>query len=339
MSSTAARRLDGRGLGKEAFTPLRRECPKTFLAGERETGPVPLLQAHQHDVIYFGVVNLVHQSKIIGTIDVWRCRSCSELFCEDKRFGATDLAPEVGFPKIEAGSKWAALICTRDNGSNWTLTAVKPGATLTHSCTPETKLELNVTSDYSLQTGPAAGIGKHRVILIDQFINSAVDVETGQKHLGTTDAYQALGKPFSFTPPLSAAVVESSKLGFFNVAAVLFFATGAWTLLAAGSVLPGYGQGEILIRSLLTLLGAASVLGGYLIFRKTQLGPLVGLAVAVLGLVGYTALKASITTLLVSDYALDGLLALDILFGWIARTRINALREARWHPLDMPAYG
>ncbi len=285
------------------------------------------------------MVNLVHQSKIIGTIDVWRCRSCPELFCEEKRFGATDLAPEVGFPKIEAGSKWAALICTRDNGSSWTLTSVKPGGTLAHSCTPETKLELNVDADYSLRPGPTTGIGKHRVILIDQFINSAVDVETGQKHTGTTDAYQALGKPFSFTPPLSAAVVESSKLGFFNLAALLFFVTGAWMLLAAGSVLAGYEQGGVVTRSLLALLGLASVLGGYMIFRKIRPGPLVGLAVSVIGLVGYTVLKASITTLLVSDYALDGLLVLDVVVGWVARTRINALREARWHPLDMPAYG
>lgn len=290
-------------------------------------------------MVYFGVVNLVHENKVIGTIDVWRCRSCSELFCEDKRFGATDLAPEVGFPKIEAGSKWAALICTRENGSNWTLTAVKPGATLVHSCTLETKLELNVGPDYSLESGPIAGIGKHRVILLDRFINSAVDVVTGQKHLGTTDAYQALGKPFSFTPPLSAAVVESSKLGLFNLAALLFFATGGWMLLAAGSILAGYEQGGILVRSVLALLGVASVVGGYMVFRKTQVGPLVALAIALFGLVGYTALRASSTTLGVSDYALDGLLIVDVLVGWIARTRMNALRESQWHPLDMPAYG
>ena len=300
---------------------------------------VPLLEVHQHDVVYFGVVNLVHESKIIGTVDVWRCRSCSELFCEDKRFGATDLAPEVGFPKIEAGSRWAALICTRDKRSNWTLTAVKPGAILTHSCTPETKLELNVESDYSLESGPAAGIGKHRVILIDQFINSAVDVVTGKKHLGTTDAYQALGKPFSFTPPLSAAVVESSKLGFFNLAALLFFITGAWTLLAAASVLTSYPLTGTAVRITLVLIGVASLAGGYLTFRKTRLGPLVALAVALVGLIAYTTLKASTTTLSAPDYALDALLIVDILVGWTARTRINALREARWHPLDMPAYG
>jgi len=295
------------------------------------------LETHQHDVIYYGAVNLVHESRIIGTIDVWRCRSCSELFCEDKRFGATDLAPEVGFPKIDSGSKWAALICTRDNGSNWTLTAAKPGATLAHSCTPETKLELRVGNDYSIESSPLAGIGKHRIILIDQFINSAIDVQTGKKHLGTTDAYQALGKPFSFTPPISTAIIESSKLGFLNLATLLFFLTGAWTVLSGAVGFGNYQQAEILTRTVLVLIGIASLSGGYLIFRKTRAGPVLALAVAGTGLIGYTALR--VTSLGLMDYSLDALLLVDAIVGWTARTRINALREKQWHPLDMPAYG
>jgi hypothetical protein len=297
------------------------------------------LESHQHDVIYFGVVNLVHESKIIGTIDVWRCRACQEIFCEDKRFGATDLAPEVGFPKVEAGSKWAALICTRDNGSTWTLTGVKPGARLVHSCTPETKLELLVGPDYSLESGPSAGIGKHRVILIEQFVNAPVDVVTGKKHTGTTDAYQALGKPFSFTPPLSAAVVESSKLGFFNFASVLFIVTGAGMLLGAGSVLPGFGKVGALDSNILALLGLLGLVGGYMTFRKSQYGPSIALAVALAGLVGYSALRASIGLLGFSDYALDALLVVDVLVGWSAWARIRTLKRTQWHPLDMPAYG
>jgi len=297
------------------------------------------LEMHQHDVIYFGVVNLVHESKIIGTIDVWRCRACQELFCEDKRFGATDLAPEVGFPKIDAGAKWAALICTRDNGSTWTLMGVKPGATIAHSCTPETKLELSVGPDYSLGMGPSAGIGKHRIILIDKFVNAAVDVLTGEKHLGTTDAYQALGKPFSFTPPLSAAVVQSSKLAFFNLASVLFFATGLGLLLAGGAVFAGFSRPGTLESSTLLLLGLLGLVGGYFTFRKSQYGPSIAMGVALAGLVGYTALRASSTELSLSDYVLDASLALDVLVGWLAWARIRTLKRAQWHPLDMPAYG
>src|SRR5260370_14007381 len=127
----------------------------------------------------------------MGAVDVWRCRDCDQLFCEDKRYGMTDLAPEVGLPKIEPNTHWAALICTRDKGSNWTLTQVKPGMTISHSCTPDTKVELTVGQGYDLETGPASGIGKHRIIVIEKFVNSAVDVRTGQKHTTTTNAYRS----------------------------------------------------------------------------------------------------------------------------------------------------
>jgi len=288
------------------------------------------LQTHQHDVIYFGVVNLVEKNKIIGTIDVWRCRGCNDLFCEDKRFGATDLAPEVGFPKADFGSKWAALICTRDTGSNWTLTSAKPGGTIAHSCTPETKLELKVGNDYNLEQGP---IGKHRIILIEKFVNTAVDVESGQKHGGTTDAYQALGKPFSLTPPLSAAIAQSSKLQFFNIASAVFILSG---FLAAISV---YAQTMLMSRIVLTIVTVAGLSAGYLMFRKHPVGPLLGAAGAVTGLVIYNGTVIAANALGITDYILSAALIADLVLARTGRTRINTLRKQAWHPLDMPAYG
>ncbi|OLD05315.1 hypothetical protein AUG19_03730 [archaeon 13_1_20CM_2_54_9] len=288
------------------------------------------MQTHQHDVIYFGVVNLVEKNKIIGTIDVWRCRGCNDLFCEDKRFGATDLAPEVGFPKADFGSKWAALICTRDTGSNWTLTSAKPGGTIAHSCTPETKLELKVGNDYNLEQGP---IGKHRIILIEKFVNTAVDVESGQKHGGTTDAYQALGKPFSLTPPLSAAIAQSSKLQFFNIASAVFILSG---FLAAISV---YAQTMLMSRIVLTIVTVAGLSAGYLMFRKHPVGPLLGAAGAVTGLVIYNGTVIAANALGITDYILSAALIADLVLAWTGRTRINTLRKQAWHPLDMPAYG
>ncbi|TMI27004.1 hypothetical protein E6H36_03880 [Candidatus Bathyarchaeota archaeon] len=288
------------------------------------------MQTHQHDVIYFGVVNLVEKNKIIGTIDVWRCRGCNDLFCEDKRFGATDLAPEVGFPKADFGSKWAALICTRDTGSNWTLTSAKPGGTIAHSCTPETKLELKVGNDYNLEQGP---IGKHRIILIEKFVNTAVDVESGQKHGGTTDAYQALGKPFSLTPPLSAAIAQSSKLQFFNIASAVFILSG---FLAAISV---YAQTMLMSRIVLTIVTVAGLSAGYLMFRKHPIGPLLGAAGAVTGLVIYNGTVIAANALGITDYILSAALIADLVLARTGRTRINTLRKQAWHPLDMPAYG
>src|SRR2546429_8279932 len=125
-----------------------------------------VLELHQHDVVYFGVVNLIDNGNVMGTIDVWKCRSCPQTFCEDKRFGMTDLAPEVGLPKIEPGSKWAALICTRNNGSNWNLIQARPGNPIHHSFTPDTKLELKVGPDYFIESGPASRIVQPRNTLV-----------------------------------------------------------------------------------------------------------------------------------------------------------------------------
>ena len=295
------------------------------------------LQAHQHDVVYFGVVNLVHASNIIGAVDVWRCRSCDQLFCEDKRYGITDLAPEVGLPKIIPDTKWAALVCTRDNGSNWTLTQTGPGLTIVHSCTPETKVELKVGSNYDLEPGPARGIGQHRLVLIEKFINTAVDVESGRPHLTTTNAYQALGKPFSYTPPLSATVIAPSRYNVLNLASILFIATAIWSLLLVVST-PGNPSGTVTtIRTLFGLVALGIVASTYFLSKRRVWAPVLGIFTATIGLVVFAISRYP--NFGVSDYAITGLLLADIALGWLARERIKGMIERQWHPLDMPAYG
>ena len=297
-----------------------------------------MLQAHQHDVVYYGVMNLVHDSQIIGAVDVWRCRSCDQLFCEDKRYGVTDLAPEVGLPKIVPDTKWAALICTRDKGSNWTLTQTSPGMTITHACTPETKVELTVGPGYDLEPGPARGIGQHRLILIERFVNTAVDVQSGKQHTTTTNAYQALGKPFSYTPPLSAAVIAPSRYNILNITSILFIATAIWSLILSISApgIPSSISGAI--RILFDFVAIDLVVSTYYLTRRRTWAPFFGSCVAALGLivqmislysVGYGP----------ADYALATLLLVDVAVGWLSRQRIKGIIERQWHPLDMPAYG
>jgi hypothetical protein len=296
------------------------------------------LQAHQHDVVYYGVVNLVHDSYIMGAVDVWRCRSCNQLFCEDKRYGVTDLAPEVGLPKIVPDTKWAALICTRDKGSNWTLTQTAPGLTISHSCTPDTKVELTVGPDYDLEPGPARGIGRHRLILVEKFVNSAVDVQSGKPHTTTTNAYQALGKPFSYTPPLSAAVIEPSRYNILNLTSILLIATAIWSLVIAVSA-PGIPSSISSNVRILFALVAVGMLGStYLLSKRRMWSPIIGAAVAAAGLIAYMISRSSFGYG-VADYLLAILLVADIAAGWLARQRIKAMIEKQWHPLDMPAYG
>lgn len=289
------------------------------------------MQIHQHDVVYYGVVNLVHDSDIIGAVDVWRCRSCDQLFCEDKRYGVTDLAPEVGLPKIVPDTKWAALICTRDKGSNWTLTQTSPGRTIAHSCTPETKVELTVGPDYDLEPGPARGIGQHRLVLIEKFVNAAVDVQSGKPHTTTTNAYQALGKPFSYTPPLSAAVGEPSPYNILNIASVLFVATAVWSLVLA------IAAPAIELRSLFALVALGIVASTYFLSKRRLWAPLLGVAVSAAGLVVFALWRYPNFSL--ADYVLAAVLVADVAMGWLARERIKGIIEQQWHPLDMPAYG
>ena len=296
------------------------------------------MQTHQHDVVYYGVVNLVDDNYIMGAVDVWRCRGCDQLFCEDKRYGMTDLAPEVGLPKIEPNTHWAALICTRDKGSNWTLTQVKPGMTIAHSCTPDTKVELTVGPDYGLETGPASGIGKHRIIVIEKFVNLAVDVQTGQKHTTTTNAYQALGKPFSFTPPLSATTIAPSKYNILNITSLLFLATAAWGIVLAVSA-SGFPSSSVTeLRIIFAGVAAGTLVSTYMLSRRRLWSPLLGLGLAAIGLVVYVDARIGLGFGF-PDYALSLLLLADIAAAWLARERIKGLIEKQWHPLDMPAYG
>jgi hypothetical protein len=291
------------------------------------------LELHQHDVVYFGVVNLIDSGNVMGTIDVWKCRSCPQTFCEDKRFGLTDLAPEVGLPKIEPSSKWAALICTRNEGSNWTLIQTRPGASVQHSCTPDTKLELTVGPDYSIEAGPASGIGQHRIILVENFVNAPVDVITGKKHLGTTNANQALGKPFSFTPPLSAAVISPSRYNVLNLTSVLLIISGVWLGLVASISL-----GTPAISGLFAILALATVVSGVFL-RKPKLWPAtLGLATVAIAFVAQLLIQFG-GGLTASATALDTLLAASIITGWLSWSRVRSLRAKQWHPLDMPAYG
>lgn len=291
------------------------------------------MELHQHDVVYFGVVNLIDNSNVMGTIDVWKCRSCPQIFCEDKRFGLTDLAPEVGLPRIEPDSKWAALICTRNTGSNWTLIQTRPGATIQHACTPDTKLELRIGPDYSILAGPASGIGQHRIILVENFVNAPVDVVTGKKHLGTTNANQALGKPFSFTPPLSAAVIQLSRYNVLNLTSILFIVSGVWL-----GLIGWLGIGASPVLGLFIPLGAATIVSGTFL-RRTKLWPVsIGLAAIVIALVSQLGIHLSSGFNAVS-VALDTVLAASVISGLLSMSRVRSLKAKQWHPLDMPAYG
>lgn len=129
-------------------------------------------EGHNHDVVYFGCVNLLDIEEIVGAIDVWRCRLCSKIFCEDKRWGTTELAPEIGFPEIEEPSKWAILVCSDAQDLVWTLLAGTPGVKVDHECRIGKHRDLIVSSEYDLRMEePVKDIAQHSLFLVEDFIN------------------------------------------------------------------------------------------------------------------------------------------------------------------------
>jgi hypothetical protein len=210
--------------------------------------------------------------------------------------------------------------------------------TIAHSCTPDTKVELTVGPSYDLEAGPASGIGKHRIIVIEKFVNLAVDVQTGQKHTTTTNAYQALGKPFSFTPPLSATTIAPSKYNVLNLTSLLFLATAVWAIVLAASANGFPASVATELRILFGLVAGGILVSTYMLSKRRLWSPLLGLGVAAIGLVIYADAKIG-PGFGIPDYALSLLLLADIASGWLARERIKGLIEKQWHPLDMPAYG
>jgi hypothetical protein len=168
---------------------------------------------------------------------------------------------------------------------------------------------------------------------VENFVNAPVDVITGKKHLGTTNANQALGKPFSFTPPLSAAVIVPSKYNVLNLTSILFIVSGVWLGLLASLSL-----GNLAVLSALAVLAPATVVSGVFL-RKPKLWPAtLGLAAVAAAFVAQLWIQLG-TGLTASATALDILLAASIVTGWLSWSRVKSLKAKQWHPLDMPAYG
>jgi hypothetical protein len=76
----------------------------------------------QDKIVYFGVVNISENGKIIGAVDIWRSVLTKDLFCEEKRLGILEIAEYIGMPKLGAGEQWAVAINKKKSGKDrWKL--------------------------------------------------------------------------------------------------------------------------------------------------------------------------------------------------------------------------
>jgi hypothetical protein len=127
---------------------------------------------HEHEIVFMGMINVDRDNYLQGVVDVWRCRACKKLFCDDKRYGEP-LKASVGFETIPDDEEWAVLTCTTMKDVRMNSLGVKPGKTITHACRDGQILEFTVGEDYSLSAGPGSPI--HRLYLVKDNVNKHIE--------------------------------------------------------------------------------------------------------------------------------------------------------------------
>jgi hypothetical protein len=129
----------------------------------------------EHDVVYAGVVNLVHGFGIRGAVDVWTCNRCHDIWCDEKRMERQELPPEVGLPPRKAGTEWAVLVCEDEGHLDWNTVQVSPGDSIVHTCSVFQDCAIRVGGGWSVHCEASHG-GSHRLLLVRPSINKTVPI-------------------------------------------------------------------------------------------------------------------------------------------------------------------
>ena len=127
---------------------------------------------HQHETVFIGMINVNRDNYLQGVVDVWRCRGCKQLFCDDKRYGEP-LKASVGFETIADDEEWAVLTCTTQKEVYMNSLGVKPGKKITHACRDGQVNEFVVGDDYTLSPEVASAI--HRLYLVKDHVNKNIE--------------------------------------------------------------------------------------------------------------------------------------------------------------------
>jgi hypothetical protein len=127
---------------------------------------------HEHEIVFMGMVNVNRDNYLQGVVDIWRCRSCKKLFCDDKRYGEP-LKASVGFEVIPDDEDWAVLTCTTAKEVYMTSLGVKLGKKVTHTCKNGEVHEFVVGNNYSLTPDIPNPI--HRLYLVKDNVNKNIE--------------------------------------------------------------------------------------------------------------------------------------------------------------------
>lgn len=139
------------------------------MSGENKGG----IGHHEHEIVLAGMVNVNRDNYLQGVVDVWTCRGCKKLFCDDKRYGEP-LKPSVGFEEIPADEQWGILTCTDIKGVYMMSLGVKPGKSIKHTCPKNgSQHEFVVRDDWTIE--PDDGETVHRLFLVKDHINKVIE--------------------------------------------------------------------------------------------------------------------------------------------------------------------
>jgi len=127
---------------------------------------------HEHEIVMIGMVNVNRDNYLQGTVDVWRCRDCRRLFCDDKRYGEP-LKPSVGFEEIGEDEQWAILTCTDIKEVFMMSLGVKPGKKIAHTCRNGTAHEFVVKDDWTIAHDDGETV--HRLYLVKDNVNKVIE--------------------------------------------------------------------------------------------------------------------------------------------------------------------
>jgi hypothetical protein len=130
------------------------------------------MSEHEHEIVIIGMVNVVRDNYLQGIVDVWRCRQCKRLFCDDRRYGEP-LKPTVGFDEIGDDEQWAILTCTDIREVFMQSMGVKPGKKISHTCKSGGVHEFVVNNDWAIDA--KADMTIHRLFLVKDYVNKVIE--------------------------------------------------------------------------------------------------------------------------------------------------------------------
>lgn len=128
-----------------------------------------------HDVAFYGVLNLNFQRKLVGSLDIWICKKCRDLFFEEKRFIDVKPTTDLGFKGAGDGAKWGVLACYNDKDVNWAILSIKPGQNIEHKCLVEDAPKVVADSEWEV-TDQHPDV-MHKIILLEKNVNTAVEIK------------------------------------------------------------------------------------------------------------------------------------------------------------------